>query len=264
MVVLKALFWASLAALLWTHLGYALVAGLAARVRRRGVQRADITPAVSVVIAAHDEEDVIERRVRNLLELDYPVDQLEVVVASDASTDRTDEIVERLAGEDRRVRPVRCPRAGKVAAPRRLRPGRGLGREAVPRPRGRVPTQGADAARRVGARIPRHAAPRGPALLRRARLAPPPPLRERPAARGPARVERGPGRRGLDLPWRPACATRVARSGRGRPAPRPDPGGRARLLLPARDLGDDRRARALRPLRPPAALGADRGHAVNR
>jgi len=119
MVVLKALFWASLAALLWTHLGYALVAGLAARVRRRGVQRADITPAVSVVIAAHDEEDVIERRVRNLLELDYPVDQLEVVVASDASTDRTDEIVERLAGEDRRVRLVRCPRAGKVAAQNR-------------------------------------------------------------------------------------------------------------------------------------------------
>ena len=54
--------------------------------RRRRVQAADIEPSVSVVVAAHNEADVIERRVRNLLELDYP-GPLEVVVASDASTD---------------------------------------------------------------------------------------------------------------------------------------------------------------------------------
>jgi cellulose synthase/poly-beta-1,6-N-acetylglucosamine synthase-like glycosyltransferase len=118
-LVAKVLFWFSLAALVWTHLGYALVAALAARLRRRGVHAAEIEPSASVVIAAYNEEDVIERRVRNLLELDYPAERLQVVVASDASADRTDEIVERLALEDPRVKLVRCPRGGKVAAQNR-------------------------------------------------------------------------------------------------------------------------------------------------
>jgi cellulose synthase/poly-beta-1,6-N-acetylglucosamine synthase-like glycosyltransferase len=119
MFVAEILFWLSLSALLWTHVGYALAAAVAARLRRQRVAEADIEPPVSVVVAAHDEEDVIERRVRNLLELDYPAERLEVLVASDASTDRTDEIVERLAAEDRRVKLVRCPRGGKVAAQNR-------------------------------------------------------------------------------------------------------------------------------------------------
>lgn len=50
-------------------------------------------PFVSVIIAAHDEESVIGERVRNLLALDYPADRLEVLIASDGSTDRTTEIV---------------------------------------------------------------------------------------------------------------------------------------------------------------------------
>jgi len=119
MLVLKILFWASFGALLWTHLGYALAAALAARVRRRRVQLADMTPSVSIVVAAHDEEDVIERRVANLLELDYPPERVEIVVASDASGDRTDEIVEAIAAREPRVRLLRCPRGGKVEAQNR-------------------------------------------------------------------------------------------------------------------------------------------------
>jgi cellulose synthase/poly-beta-1,6-N-acetylglucosamine synthase-like glycosyltransferase len=69
---------------------------------------------VSVIVAAHDEESVIQRRLENLLALDYPRDRLELVVASDASSDRTDELVEQFA--DRGVRLVRCRRGGKVAA----------------------------------------------------------------------------------------------------------------------------------------------------
>jgi len=115
-LALKIVFWVSIGALVWTHVGYALVTVIVARVFRRRVRAAEVTPSVSVVVAAHDEEDVIERRVRNLLGLDYPAERLEVVVASDASTDRTDEIVERLAAEDTRVKLVRCPRAGKVQA----------------------------------------------------------------------------------------------------------------------------------------------------
>jgi cellulose synthase/poly-beta-1,6-N-acetylglucosamine synthase-like glycosyltransferase len=119
MLAVKIAFWASLGLLAWTHVGYPLAAALAARIRRRRVASSAIEPSVSVIVAAHNEADVIERRVRNLLELDYPADRIEVLVASDASTDGTDEIVERLAAADPRVRLVRCPRGGKVAAQNR-------------------------------------------------------------------------------------------------------------------------------------------------
>ena len=115
-MILRGVFWGALGSLAWTHAGYPLAAAAAARLRHRRVAKADLTPPVTVVVAAWNEEAVIERRLRNLLELDYPGDELELVVASDGSTDRTDEIVERVAAEDPRVRLVRCPRGGKVAA----------------------------------------------------------------------------------------------------------------------------------------------------
>ena len=89
MTAVAAVFWAALAALLWTHAGYPAAAALAARVRRRPVRGGDETPAVTVIVAAWNEEAVIERRLENLLALDYPADRLRIVVTSDASTDRT-------------------------------------------------------------------------------------------------------------------------------------------------------------------------------
>ena len=112
----KGVFWTSLGAIVWTHLGYPAAAGILARLRPRPVPSADIEPTVSVIVAAHDEEDVIERRVRNLLELEYPPELVEIVVASDASSDATDAVVERIAAGERRVRLLPCPRGGKVQA----------------------------------------------------------------------------------------------------------------------------------------------------
>ena len=62
---------------------------------------------------------MIGRRLENLLELDYPPERLEIVVASDGSTDRTDAIVDEIAAENPRVRLLQCPREGKVAAQHR-------------------------------------------------------------------------------------------------------------------------------------------------
>src|SRR5207248_2867331 len=81
----------------WTHVGYPAAAALAARVRGRPVRKGGVTPPVTVVVAAHDEEDVIERRLENLLGLDYPEELVEIVVASDASADRTDSLVAAVA-----------------------------------------------------------------------------------------------------------------------------------------------------------------------
>ena len=112
----KVLFWGSLGALAWTHVGYPAAMGALARLRPRPVRREDVTPSVALVVSAHDEEAVIGRRVENLLELDYPPERLEIVVASDGSTDRTDAIVEEIAARASRVRLLPCPREGKVAA----------------------------------------------------------------------------------------------------------------------------------------------------
>jgi glycosyltransferase involved in cell wall biosynthesis len=115
-VIARALFWGSLGALGWTHLGYPLtVAGLA-RVRSRPVLGEDIEPTVTFVVAAHDEAVVIERRLENLLALDYPSNKLEIVIASDGSTDGTDDLVEAFAADNPRMRLLRLPREGKTAA----------------------------------------------------------------------------------------------------------------------------------------------------
>jgi cellulose synthase/poly-beta-1,6-N-acetylglucosamine synthase-like glycosyltransferase len=114
--VVKTLFWGALGALAWTHVGYPLAMSVAARLRPRPVRKRDWQPAVRVIVAAHDEERVIERRLENLLELDYPTELMEIVVASDASTDRTDELVAAVAEREPRVRLLRCPRGGKVSA----------------------------------------------------------------------------------------------------------------------------------------------------
>ena len=112
-------FWASLGGLAWTHVGYPIAMGVLARTSPRPVHKAAQTPSVALVVSAHNEEAVIRRRIENALALDYPSDDLEIVVASDGSTDLTDAIVGEIAAENHRVRLLQCPREGKVAAQHR-------------------------------------------------------------------------------------------------------------------------------------------------
>jgi cellulose synthase/poly-beta-1,6-N-acetylglucosamine synthase-like glycosyltransferase len=112
MIAALVLFWGSLAALAWTHALYPVTVALAARVRTRRVALDDgYLPSVAVIVTAYNEESAIERRLENLRALDYPAELLELVVTSDASTDRTEELAEA-AG----ARVIRNPRGGKVAA----------------------------------------------------------------------------------------------------------------------------------------------------
>jgi cellulose synthase/poly-beta-1,6-N-acetylglucosamine synthase-like glycosyltransferase len=109
---LVVLFWLSLALLAWTHVLYPVVVAAAARVGQRRVAKGDVEPTVTIVVAAYNEETVISRRIENLLELDYPRDKLELVVSSDASSDRTEEIALQYS----EVKVIANPRGGKVAA----------------------------------------------------------------------------------------------------------------------------------------------------
>jgi cellulose synthase/poly-beta-1,6-N-acetylglucosamine synthase-like glycosyltransferase len=107
-------FWGSLALLAHTHLLYPLsLAGLRALRRPASIsERAQPVPFVSLIVAAHDEEDVIERKLADALALEWPRERLELVVASDGSSDRTVERA-RAAGADL---VLDLPRQGKIAA----------------------------------------------------------------------------------------------------------------------------------------------------
>jgi cellulose synthase/poly-beta-1,6-N-acetylglucosamine synthase-like glycosyltransferase len=115
MIALEIVFWTSVALLVHTHVGYPLALWVISRVRRGSSQPFAPPmdpPMVSLIIAAHDEEAVIERKVRNTLALEYPRDRLELIVASDGSIDRTVELA-RSAGADL---VLDLERGGKLAA----------------------------------------------------------------------------------------------------------------------------------------------------
>jgi cellulose synthase/poly-beta-1,6-N-acetylglucosamine synthase-like glycosyltransferase len=112
--VLIVVFWCMVAILAYTYVGFPAIVFLRGRLVRRPVQGADITPRVSVLIAAYNEARSIKARLDNLMEVDYPRDLLEVIVASDGSTDGTDDIVRQYA--DRGIRLLSLPRGGKNLA----------------------------------------------------------------------------------------------------------------------------------------------------
>ncbi|MBI3652048.1 MAG: glycosyltransferase family 2 protein [Acidobacteria bacterium] len=91
------LFILALAGIVYTYIGYPVVLYMLSRWLGRPVRAADITPKLSVIIAAYNEAKDIARKLDETLALDYPQDKLEIVVASDCSTDGTDDIVRAYA-----------------------------------------------------------------------------------------------------------------------------------------------------------------------
>ncbi len=117
---MKLLFWISAAWLLYIFVGYPIVLWTIGCFRRwRYTSRQDFTLPVSVLISARNEEKDIAWKIKETLEWDYPAGELEVLVASDASEDRTDDILASIS--DSRLRLVRnSQRAGKNNSLNRL------------------------------------------------------------------------------------------------------------------------------------------------
>jgi cellulose synthase/poly-beta-1,6-N-acetylglucosamine synthase-like glycosyltransferase len=114
-MALEIVFWVAAGLIVYAHLGYPLL--LAALVVIFGESRdaagdGGELPRVTLIIPAYDEEQVIERKIANARALDYPAGRLEVIVASDGSTDRTAQLA-RGAGADA---VLELPPGGKVAA----------------------------------------------------------------------------------------------------------------------------------------------------
>ena len=110
---MRRVFWASFSLLAWTYVGFPVVVLIRARLAPRPYSRANISPPVSVLIAVHNEVQMILERLENLASLEYPSGQIEIIVASDGSDDGTDEVVELRAAVDPRVRLLSLPRSGK-------------------------------------------------------------------------------------------------------------------------------------------------------
>jgi len=110
--------WSSLALILYAYAGYAVLVSLCARLFGRTPESPAVAdeelPFLSVLVAAYNEAAVIGERIENALRMDYPADRFEVVIASDASSDDTCEIVRRC--RDPRVRLLAYEtRSGKAA-----------------------------------------------------------------------------------------------------------------------------------------------------
>ena len=90
---MKGLFWLSLALVAYAYVGYPLWLWLFARLHNRPIRYGATEPSVSIIMAARNEETNLPAKLENLRHLDYPGDRLQIVVASDGSTDRTASIL---------------------------------------------------------------------------------------------------------------------------------------------------------------------------
>ena len=114
----ESVFWILIFLIFYTYLGYPLILWMLTIFFSKPVKKEDITPLVSLIISAYNEEKVIERKIRNCLDLDYPKDRLEIIIASDCSSDKTDGIVTNY--KDEGVKLVRLDsREGKTAVQNR-------------------------------------------------------------------------------------------------------------------------------------------------
>ena len=97
MNIAELIFWNSVTLIFYTYIGYPLLTLVMSLFVNNPVDQQDIDPAVTFLITAFNEEKKIREKLENTLALNYPRDKLEILVASDGSTDRTDEIVKEFA-----------------------------------------------------------------------------------------------------------------------------------------------------------------------
>lgn len=109
------IFWFAIAALAYTYVGYPLLVFFVAHLRPRRHCIETFEPSVTFIITAYNEERDIAAKLENTLALDYPKDLLEIIVASDCSSDRTDEIVQTFAARGVKLH-RQADRFGKTVA----------------------------------------------------------------------------------------------------------------------------------------------------
>ena len=98
-LIAQTIFSLSVVALFYTYIGYPLLVWLIGLLRPKTIRRAAFEPFVTILITAYNEEKDIRAKLENTLKIDYPREKMEIIVASDGSTDKTDEIVKEYAAQ---------------------------------------------------------------------------------------------------------------------------------------------------------------------
>jgi len=113
---LEDLFWLSAFAIIYAYAGYPIFLWVISFYIKAPIRRSDITPSVSLVISAFNEEHVLPKKIENALALDYPRHLLQITIISDGSTDETNTIIQDFAERYGNVCPSISPqRKGKTA-----------------------------------------------------------------------------------------------------------------------------------------------------
>lgn len=107
--------------LIYTYFGYPIALIVLNKLFKKENKKSEIFPSVSIIIAAYNEEKSISNKILNTLALDYPKDKVEIIVASDCSTDRTGEIVNNFSNEGI-ILSCAAQRRGKTAGRNRVVP----------------------------------------------------------------------------------------------------------------------------------------------
>ncbi|MDR3745527.1 MAG: glycosyltransferase family 2 protein [Acidobacteriaceae bacterium] len=95
---MKQIFWLNLTLIAYTYFGYVILLWLQVRLRRRPILQSSIVPTVSIILAARNEEANLPAKLENLRLMNYPADRLQIIIASDGSTDQTASILREHAG----------------------------------------------------------------------------------------------------------------------------------------------------------------------
>jgi len=113
---MQVIFFASLFMIAYVYIGYPICAVSIAALKKNRIDKNNLyQPAITILIAAYNEEKNIEETIKNKLEQDYPAEKVQIIVISDESTDQTDNIVRKF--ENQGVKLLRqVPRAGKTSA----------------------------------------------------------------------------------------------------------------------------------------------------
>ena len=98
--MVEILFWGSIIIIIFSYFGYPISLYLFALLRGKDVKKSAFTPKVTIIITAFNEEKRINAKLENTLSLEYPREKLQILVASDGSTDRTNKLVKDLSEEE--------------------------------------------------------------------------------------------------------------------------------------------------------------------
>lgn len=103
MLLLKILFWLMFLLIFHTLIGYPISLSVIHKFTKKEKRQRDMSlrPYVSIIVPVHNEETVIEQKLNNLIALDYPKELFEIIISSDNSTDRTNEIASRFIDENK-------------------------------------------------------------------------------------------------------------------------------------------------------------------